>query len=298
MKKLTVVLALCCIFGGAIEAQGQFNLPRPKITALAHGGYFTKDFDGTRDLFKDYFGFEEPVLMPNYEEGGYRFAFIKINEMQYVEIFPERSPTDNRMYHFSVVTEDAEGMRRYLQSQGFEVPETTPKGRTGNSNYFVTDPNGTICEIVEYEPDSMTSKAKGLYLPEDRISSRLGHVGFVCPDLDKALSFYVDVLGFEEVWRSGGSPSNQVASVYLQLPEGDEYIELMVTDKELSWQEECNLNYLCLEVDDIYAVRELLSCRTLPEGCTGPTEISTNNNNKLYMDYFNVDGTRIQIMEK
>ncbi len=285
----------CLALLGELHAQ---ELSRPKITALAHGGFFTKDFDNTRNLFKDYFGFEEPVLMPNYEEGGYRFAFIKVNEAQYVEIFPERSPTANRMYHFAVVTEDAEAMRLYLKEKGCEMPDTTPKGRTGNSNYFVTDPNGTICEVVEYEPDSMTAATKGEFLPEGRISLRLDHVGFYCPDLEKALEFYVGILGFKEVWRSEQQEGRDLL-VHLQVPEGGECIELIVAaqPQEPTWEQSCSMHHLCFSVADLDKSKMVLDGRSLPEGCSGSTEITLGWGGKRQMNFFNVDGTRVQIEE-
>ncbi len=293
MRKIIIAIA-CLTLCGALHAE---ELARPKITALAHGGFFTKDFDNTRNLFKDFFGFEEPILMPNKEEGGYRFAFIKVSESQYIEVFPERSPTANRMYHFAIVTEDADAMRLYLKERGCDLPDTTPKGRTGNSNYFVTDPNGTFCEVVEYEPDSMTAETKGQFLPSDRISQRLDHVGFFCPDLDKALSFYVEILGFREVWRSGLT-SEGVELVRLQVPEGGECIELIVGHNEPSWEESCSMHHISLSVSDIDAVKALLDSRTLPQGCHGTGQIVVGHDNRRYMDYFNVDGTRIQIVEE
>jgi hypothetical protein len=39
-------------------------------------------------------------------------------------------------------------------SRGVKVPEKVGKGKTGNSNFNITDPDGHTVEIIPYEPDS------------------------------------------------------------------------------------------------------------------------------------------------
>lgn len=292
MKNLFTIIVF--LFS-ALAMSAENEITRPKITGVAHAAFFTKDLDNTREFFKDYLGYGECIVMPD-KNGGTAFTVIKINDRQYVELFPERSVGTPRMYHFAIETDDAEGMRRYLESKGYKVPESTPKGRTGNSNYFVYSPDGSICEIVQYEPESMTIRDAGKYLPGTRVSARMSHVGFMVADLEKAMSFYVDVLGFKEVWRGGPDPK-KVKWVHLQVPEGDETIELMLHDSEPSWQRMGSMNHICLEVKDVEAVESILSERKLPEGCPEPSAISTGINKKRQKNYYCIDGTRVEIME-
>ncbi|MFI3266717.1 MAG: VOC family protein [Rikenellaceae bacterium] len=291
MKKILLLLLACCSLAAA---SAQTVPPRPKIVNVAHGGFFTKDYHNTRQLFKDFFGFGEPVIMV--ENGKELFTFAKINDDQYIEIFPERQVDANRMYHFAVETEDAEAMRLYLKAVGWEAPENTPKGRTRNSNYFIKDTNGTICEFVQYEPDGMTTETAGQFMSEDRISKKLSHIGFVSPDLDKSVAFYVDVLGFKEIWRGGPTP-DKVTCVHLQVPEGDSFIEIMLCDTEPTWEQMCELTHIAFEVEDIDDVKAILSKRTLPKGCKGTGEIEIGLDNKRRLNYYNVDGTRIELVE-
>ena len=295
MRSMKRLFSILVILFSVLGLSAENNISRPKITGVAHAAFFTKDLDNTREFFKDYLGYGESVVMPD-KNGGTAFTIIKINDRQYVELFPERSVGTPRMYHFAIETDDAEGMRRYLESKGYKVPETTPKGRTGNSNYFVYSPDGSICEIVQYEPESMTIRDAGNYLPDTRISARMSHVGFMVADLEKAMSFYVDVLGFKEVWRGGPDPK-KVKWVHLQVPEGDETIELMLHDSEPSWQRMGSMNHICLEVEDVEAVEDILSKRKLPEGCPVPSAISTGINKKRQKNYYSIDGTRVEIME-
>lgn len=269
---------------------------RPKILGVAHAAFFTEDLDSSRRFFKEFLGFDEPIVMPG-KEGGIAFTVIKINDRQFVELFPEREQGARRMYHFAIETDDAEAMRRYLESKGYEVPATTPKGRTGNSNYFVTDPNGNICEIVQYEPDGMTVADFGQHLPDTRIATRMSHVGIMTPDPEAALAFYTGVLGFREVWRGGPDPE-KVKWIHLQVPDGDNTIELMLYDSEPSWEKLGSMNHICLEVDDINAAKAALDSREMPATNYPPTDPKVGINRKRQINYYTLDATRVEIMER
>jgi len=165
----TILMTIIMVY--PTRAQSVSEIKRPMITGVAHAAFFTKDIESSRQFFKEYLGFAEPFSLMTTNGKDLTLTFIKINDRQYIEAFPERHKGGNRMYHFAIETNDAEAMCNYLKSKGVKVPENTPKGRTGNSNYFVTDPNGTICEIVQYEPNSMSDKSIGKDMPETRIST-------------------------------------------------------------------------------------------------------------------------------
>lgn len=296
MKKNRLIVWLYVLLGicGTIEAE-EHTPQRPPITGVAHAAFFTKDLEHTRNYLKNFMGYDETITLKN-AEGKVSLSVFKINERQFVEVFPERKEKSNRMYHFAVETTDAEAMRLYLKSKGYKVPEHTPKGRTGNLNYFVTDPNGTICEIVQYGTEGMMADKKGKDLSTNRISTRMSHVGFMVPDVDKAIEFYCGVLGFKEVWR-GGSDPDKVKWVHLQVPEGDETIELMLYDKEPTWERMGSMNHICLEVKDIYAAESTLAGRVQPQGVRAPTPPKAGFNKKRQINYYLIDDTRIEIME-
>lgn len=289
------------LFAAATLAAGMFlscgnaaEIERPKITGVAHAAFYTSGYDQTRALYNDFLGFDNAITLSK-TEGAFDMTVVKINDNQYVELFPEKKASDDRFYHFAVETDDAEAMRKYLASKGYDVPDVCPRGRTGNLNYFVTDPNGTICEIVEYADKGMLAETFGKNLPDTRISQRMSHVGFLCPDLDKAVSFYVDVLGFKEVWR-GGSKPGVVEWVHLQVPDGEDTIELMLYDREQSESAKGVKNHICLEVADVEAAKAVLSTRKYPEGCKPSDGPKTGKNRKRQMNFYDYDGTRVEIM--
>src|SRR5205809_6652432 len=118
-------------------------------------------------------------------------------------------------------------MRDYLAARGVEVPEKVPTGKIGNKNYFIKDPDGHFVEIVEYQPGGWTALNKGKFLPETRIAAHMPHVGILVGDLEIAQKFYGDILGFHEIWRGAKKP-DQLNWVHEQVPDGKDFIELML----------------------------------------------------------------------
>lgn len=295
-KVLIIILAIISIVVVQSTAQEIKTIKRPRITGVAHIALYVKDIENTRQFYKDFLGYAEPYSLKNKDGNGLGLTFIKINDRQLIELFPEKTPEVNRFFHFALETDDAEGMRLYLASKGFKVPNETPKGRIGNYNYFVTDPNGTVCEIVQYGRDGNTMKNVGADNPSTRISKRMSHVGFMVPNIDSAIKFYCDILGFKETWR-GSADEKNVSWVNLKVPDGNDYIELMLYDKEPNKSRMGSMNHLCLEVDDVPAALNILKTRTLPAGCQIPADFKVGINKKRQINCFDGDGTRVEIME-
>ena len=123
-------------------------------------------------------------------------TFFKVNDRQYIELSPEKEPNTDRLNHYAIETNDAEAMRLYLASHGVKVPDHVPKGRIGNLNFMIKDPEGHNIEIVQYPADGWTMREKGKHMPDVRISKRMMHVGIIVTNLDSEMKFYTDVLGF------------------------------------------------------------------------------------------------------
>ncbi|MGH9661342.1 MAG: VOC family protein, partial [Bryobacteraceae bacterium] len=105
---------------------------RPRILGLAHVALRVGDIEKSRAFYKNFLGYTEPFKLDN-SDGTLALTFIKINDRQYVELFPGLTPGADRLHHISIETDDAEAMRVYLKSRGVSVPDRVPKGRIGNS---------------------------------------------------------------------------------------------------------------------------------------------------------------------
>jgi catechol 2,3-dioxygenase-like lactoylglutathione lyase family enzyme len=289
MTKL-LLLALCLT-----ELLPAGEVKRPKILGVAHIGIFTKDLEQSRAFYRDFLGFEEPYNLKN-PDGSLSMTFFKVNERQYIELFPEKTPDSDRLNHISVETDNAEGMRAYLASKGIKVPEKVAKGRIGNSNFTIKDPEGHGVEIVQYEPGGWTVREQGKFMPESRISHRMMHVGVVVMNLDPEMQFYTDVLGFREIWR--GSKSGKTLSwINLKVPDGDDYVEFMLYNNQPSRAEMGTAHHMALEVPDAGKAVETLNARGYRKQYTKPIEIRVGTNRKRQVNLFDPDGTRTELME-
>ncbi len=290
--RILAIAALFAVWAAPGVAQGP---ARPRITGLAHVALYTHDIEKARWFYKDFLGFSEPFLLNN-QDGSLALTFLKINDRQYVELFPEAKPQTDRLNHISFEVDNAEAMRVYLGSRGIPVPEKTPKGRIGNSNFNVKDPDGHTVEIVQYEPDGWSMREKGKYMNEARVSQHMMHAGILVGALEPAMRFYRDILGFREIWR-GSSNGKQLSWVNMQVPDGTDYIEFMLYNELPAPTARGVQHHIALEVPDMARAVALLEVKPSRKEYARPMEIRTGVNRKRQMNLYDPDGTRIELME-
>jgi len=296
---MKLLLALTLVPASLAWSQTTGGPPRPKITGVAHIALAVHDIEKSRVYYKDFLGYGEPYKLDN-ADGSLSLTFIKVNERQYIELFPEKNANTDRLLHISIEVEDAEAMRLYLRAKGVKVPDKVGKGRIRNSNFMVTDPDGHLVEIVQYEPDGFTVQAKGKFLDDNpagpRISQRMSHLGIIVGALEPAMKFYGGILGFQEIWR-GSKDGKALSWVNLKVPEGNDYLEFMLYDQMPDLKSLGTLHHICLEVPDIEKSKAILEARPAHASYTRPMEIRTGVNRKRQMNLFDPDGTRSELME-
>lgn len=268
---------------------------RPHITGLSHIALYAHDLQQARAFYKNFLGFAEPYSLTNLD-GSLHLTWIKINDRQSIELFPEKEAGSDRLYHIAIETDDAVAMRNYLSERGVKVPDKVGKGKIGNLNYFITDPDGRTVEIVQYAPDGWTMREEGKFLPDERISVRMAHVGILEGDLDAAQKFYGDILGFKEIWR-GAKTQRRLNWVHEQVPDGQDFIELMLYSELPAPDQRGTSHHLCLIVPDIAKAKAILEQRAPRIGYTRSMEIRTGVNRKRQLNLWDPDGTRVELME-
>ena len=229
-------------------------------------------------------------------DGSISMLFFKINDRQYLELSPEREPGSDRLNHIAIETDNAEAMRVYLHSKGVAVPEHLPKGRIGNLNFMIKDPEGHNVEVVQYPADSWTAREFGKEMPPSRISKRMMHVGIIVTKLEPEMKFYKDVLGFSETWR--GSSNGQVLSwINLKVPNGQDYVEFMLYKDAPAPDKRGTAHHLSLKTADAAAGVAELNAKPYRKTYEKPIEIRTGKNRRRQVNLFDPDGTRTELME-
>lgn len=293
MRKMRAcVLLACALVAGTVLAQ---TTPRPRITGVAHIALFAHDYQKSRAFYGQFLGFEEPYSLKN-PDGSASMTFFKINDRQYIELFPERQSGTDRLSHISLETENIEALREYLASRGVKVPSRPSRARIGNLSFNITDPAGHTVEMVQYMPDSLTVRARGKYMNPNAVSHRMTHVGLIVTDLAPEYDFYTKVLGFKETWR--GSSNGKVLSwINLRVPDGTDYIEFMLMKNEPAATQRGVAHHMCLQVPNVAASVAKLKREPYYSEYGRSIDSHIGINRKRQANLFDPDGTRIELME-
>jgi lactoylglutathione lyase len=291
-QRILSVIFIFALFVSAVSAQ---EVKRPRITGISHVAVFVHSMDSSFAFYKDFLGYEEPFRLKK-ADSSISTVFIKINDTQCIELFPERGEGTDRLYQVALITDNAEALRAYLASCGVKVPAKVSKGRIGNYNFTCKDPDGHTVEIVQYEPDGWTLLDAGKHMSAARVSTHIKHIGFAVDSLDRSMKFYRDILGFQETWR-GSRDGKQLSWVNMKVPDGTDYVEFMLYKDPPTKERLGTMNHLSLEVPDIQKAVDMLEGRAARTLYRQKLEVKAGINRKRQCNLFDPDGTRTEIME-
>jgi catechol 2,3-dioxygenase-like lactoylglutathione lyase family enzyme len=289
------LFTMALISTGLLPTRAADTPPRPRIVAVSQLAVYVHDIAASRKFYHDFLGFDESITLTK-PDGSLRAALIKINDRQSLELLPENTPATDRLNHLALETDDAEGMRLYLRSRGYVVPDRLSLSEINSANFWINDPDGHAVEFQQYLPDSAVVRDTGKHLPDTRIAMQMSHAGVMVRHLDAAQKFYGDVLGCTETWR--GSGSGKVLSwVCMKVPDGTNWVEFMLYSGTPTLAKIGINHHICLIVPDVAKTLELLRSRPLPPGAQLAPEIHIGVDRKRQIHVIDPDGTRIEIME-
>ena len=282
-------------FNSAAADSPEKAVSRPAIVGVAHIGLRTDDMAAARKFYGDVLGFQEPFSLdkPANEGGGLLLTYFKVNDHQYIEVFPElKDPKQDRLSHISFETTDAEQLRAYLASKGVKVPEKLEPMQDGNRGFNVEDPDGHTVEFIQYMPGSIHSRNFGKYLPKSRVSQRMIHVGVTVKDRAAADHFYKGILGFREIWH-GGMTDNATDWVDMRVPEGTDWLEYMLNVHDPDPRELGVMHHLALGVPSVKAGYETV----IQRGYKSEEKPQIGRDGKWQFNMYDPNFTRVELME-
>ncbi|MGO9308049.1 MAG: VOC family protein [Spirochaetia bacterium] len=271
---------------------------RPKIVGLSHMAFQASDVDKALAYYRDIHGYEDQLLLRG-PGGAISRAFVRINDVQWIELRPQSAPRTDRLIQFGLQVEDAEAMREYLASRGVAVPRATSTVSIGNRGFCVTDPDGHDVEFVQHLPEGWPARAGSRSTGNRVLSHCLMHIGFVVSSMDRSMAFYRDTLGCVEFWR-GSSDERTLAWIHLKLPDDRNYVEFMLYDEPPTLERLGVLNHFGLEVPSVPAAMEEVSRRMEARSREFPrkVEYSIGKCRHRLANVFDPDGTRAEFMER
>jgi catechol 2,3-dioxygenase-like lactoylglutathione lyase family enzyme len=278
-----MLAAFALLLPGAAFAQRP-----PTITGISHVTFYTGDIAHSRQFYAGLLGWQPATGA----EPDLRFY---PNHAQYVELLPPPVPGQaHRLDLVGFATDNAEGLRRLLESKGITVPASVTVERDGSRSFLVHDPEGNLVEFTQQgrrSPPTPTPAVLAL-----RLSTHIMHVGYVVHNRAALDHFYKDALGFHRYWQ-GGAKAGHVDWVMMQVPNGTDWIEYMLNlPANPSYAQLGNADHIAPGVVSVAELQKRLKERgwTPPMG-KNPQVPGVDG--KLQLDLTDPDGTRIEFME-
>jgi len=190
---------------GATADQTPATSSAANLSGIAHVAIRVADLESSRAFFRK-LGFEEAFAM---DKGGVPTeAFVKVNDRQFIELYPRRSPGDAVGFmHVCFEAADINAVHENYVDHGLAP---TPVRRAGAGNLLFTlqgpkqpgppsDLRGAATQNIEYTqymPGSRHTLDRGQHLGPDRIADRIAGVGIPFADPVAATAFYTEQLSF------------------------------------------------------------------------------------------------------
>lgn len=216
-----VALASISLFMLAGAAITQPPPPAP-LAGIAHVAIRVADLNASRAFYQK-LGFEEAFAFD--KNGVTTQSFVKINDRQFIELYPRAQPTDQAGFmHVCFESADIAALHDFYLARGL-APIPVRKAAAGNLLFTLEGPENQNIEYTQYMPGSRHSSDTGKHLGVTRISRLLIANAIEMRDPVAANTFYIDRLGFSPgdlpVAIVGGSLKSGLASrpgVWLNLP--------------------------------------------------------------------------------
>jgi lactoylglutathione lyase len=291
-QKKTFMCAVLAAMAIAGSAQTTLAPNRPRIVGVAHIGLRTDNLDAACKFYGQQLGYEEAFKLDR-PEGGLMLAYFKVNDHQYLELFPGwKGPEQLVLAHIAFETDNVRQLRDYLASKGVKVPAAVGKGRDGNLNFMIKDPDGHDVEFVQYMPGSLQSRNFGKFLPASRVSGRIIHVATTVSDRGAFDALFRDILGFRDIWH-GGMTDDRTDWVDMRVPDGTDWFEYMLNVKNPNLRTLGVMNHWALGVPSVQEGYQTVMKRGL-NPAQGP---KIGRDGKWQLNLYDANLTRVELME-
>jgi catechol 2,3-dioxygenase-like lactoylglutathione lyase family enzyme len=186
--------------------------PSPPIHGLAHIAIRVESIPASRAFYQK-LGFEEFFAFD--KDGVTTQSFIKVNDRQFIELYPKQEGKPNGFLHLCFDGEDLNALHDFDVAQGLP-PNVVRKAGAGNLLFTLRGPEDQNIEYTQYMPGSRHFEDHGKHLGPNRIADNFYAVALDMKDVPAATTFYTGKLGFPTIGHSNtlllipGSPNQQV----------------------------------------------------------------------------------------
>ena len=197
MKSLALTFTL--LISATLHAQ-----QAPPLAGIAHVALRVKDLTAARSFYQG-LGFEEAFDLRR--DGVPYESFIKINDHQFIELYPVTSKDPAPAFlHLCFEGDDLQALHDDYIAHGL-TPIAIKKAGAGNLLFTLSGPAQPLgpagqlalqnIEYTQYQPGSLHSNDAGKHLGADRIADRLLSVSLAMADPAAGREFYLNQLSFK-----------------------------------------------------------------------------------------------------
>ena len=216
---LLSLLAITLVASVASLCAAQAPTQATNLTGIAHAAISVADLETSRSFYQK-LGFEEAFFMA--QNGKTTQSFMKVNDRQFIELYPKRRPTDPAGFmHICFESNAIEALNSTYVARGLS-PITVRRAAAGNLLFTMQGPEKQNIEYTQYMPGSKHTNDRGLHLGAHRVAEQIVAMGIEMQDPAAAVAYYKEKLNFKpghalqpgQTWLElPGLPSQQVEIV-------------------------------------------------------------------------------------
>ncbi|HMD38885.1 MAG TPA: VOC family protein [Candidatus Acidoferrum sp.] len=266
---------------GTIYLSAAPNPPsRPRILGIAEVHIYSTNVAAERDFLAKLLNGTNPCDWC--EEFPHEFMIAPVNNQQKIATMIRPSASTSFLGKVSFLTNDLAGMKKFLKRNG--IPFSS---HSELQEITVGDPEGRVIGFVQHEHEQPPA-------PQVYSNLHLIHAGFIVHDRAATEHFYKDILGFRPYWHGGMKDDGKDDWVSLQVPDGTDWIELMVNvSPDADQQVRGIMNHIAIGVTDIHATQQKL----IANGVKLAEQPEIGRDGKWQLNVYDPDLTRIEFME-
>lgn len=236
------------------------------IKGISHNAMRVTDMEKSLRFYCDIAGLTKAFEIRNDTDQPW-IVYLYAGQGQFLELFYDGVKVPENRYaadligyhHFCFETDRIEELAKRFHAHGYMNSDQPGLGKDLNRNSWIHDPDGNAVEFVQLHPDS--AHARSSTAPFQPRPNGIAHLAFVVSDMEKALGFYRDTLGFELAFDLDDDEGRPWIN-YLKVADG-QFVELFYggSREYVRHPHNAGSTHVCFEVDDIFGTALLLEQR-------------------------------------
>ena len=190
-RKLLATFARVSLMVATAPLCGQQN--NLNLAGIAHTAIRVSDLEKSRSFYEQ-LGFQEAFSRKR--DGVPTEAFFKVNDRQFIELYPKTSPAQPVGFmHVCFESKALQTLRDGYVANGL-MPIQVVRAGAGNLLFTMQGPEKQNIEFTQYMPGSMHTNDRGKHLSNDRVAQQIVAVGIPMQDANAARTFYLQKMAF------------------------------------------------------------------------------------------------------